>query len=185
MVIFETERLVVRKWTPQDAKDAFEMYNHPDVVQHLPRSAGDPLTVEDQRAKIQKTNERYAKLNDGTGFWAVEESTSGKVIGTSLLVLLPGHADIEVGWLLHPAHWGKGYASEAAKGALQYGFEKLDLQRIVAVVRPENERSIAVARRLGMKFERVVVVKEKSFNLYTIGKKPARNGKELEATFPK
>jgi RimJ/RimL family protein N-acetyltransferase len=66
-----------------------------------------------------------------------------------LLVNLPESAEIEVGWHLHPDSWGHGYATEAARGAIAKGFSE-GLREIFAVVRPDNERSLAVCRRLGM-----------------------------------
>jgi RimJ/RimL family protein N-acetyltransferase len=84
------------------------------------------------------------------GIWAVEVRDTGAVAGTVLLKPLPdGDGEVEVGWHLHPDSWGHGYATEAARGAVERGFAA-GLPEVYAVVRPDNARSIAVCRRLGM-----------------------------------
>jgi RimJ/RimL family protein N-acetyltransferase len=80
----------------------------------------------------------------------VERREDGRVVGTVLLVRLPdGDGEVEVGWHLHPDAWGHGYATEAARGALDWGFRR-GLEEALAVVRPGNTASAAVCRRLGM-----------------------------------
>jgi RimJ/RimL family protein N-acetyltransferase len=87
----------------------------------------------------------------------VEERSTGTVAGTVLLVPLPEPSDgtaskgeIEVGWHFHPDAWGRGLATEAARGAIAHGF-KAGLDAVYAVVRPDNAASLAVCRRLGMR----------------------------------
>lgn len=169
-MIFETERLIIRTWELSDAADALEMYGHPDVLRFLPLRAAETASLETQWASLEKANQRYAELNDGTGFWAVVERESGRVIGASLLKALPGHPEIEVGWHQNPNFWGKGYATEAARGALEYGWNTLKLNRIVAVVLPDNHKSIAVTQRLGMKFEGMVQAYDLDLNLYSLSR---------------
>ena len=150
--VFETERLLIRPYTPDDAADAFEMYGDPEVTRFL----GDGIveeSVETQREALERVNRRYAELGAGFGFWAIVEKATGRIAGTLILKPMPGSTEIEVGWHLARRAWGNGYATEAARRCLQYAFETLGLKRIVAVTMPENERSMAVARRLGMKHE--------------------------------
>jgi RimJ/RimL family protein N-acetyltransferase len=90
----------------------------------------------------------------GTGQWAVEEKVSGVFVGRAGLHY-PAREDwpgVEIGWTLHPDYWGRGYATEAGRRAVQYAFAELDLLRVCSVILPENVRSIAVARRLGFSF---------------------------------
>ena len=97
--------------------------------------------------------ERWDELHDGDerfGVWAVEVRDTGLVAGTVLFKPLPdGDGEVEVGWHFHPDSWGHGYATEAARGAIARGFAH-GLPEIYAVVRPDNEPSLAVCRRLGM-----------------------------------
>jgi RimJ/RimL family protein N-acetyltransferase len=149
-IIFETDRLRARPWTTSesDVADAFAMYSDPEVSRFI-RDAPEE-SLESQRALLERVIQRYRELGGGYGFWAVEEKASGRIVGASMVKPVPGHEHIEVGWHLARPAWGKGYATEAARGAIAYGFEKLGLERIVAVVHPDNARSLAVARRLGM-----------------------------------
>lgn len=102
-----------------------------------------------------KVNERYSQLNDGSGFWAVVEKETAIVVGAILLKTLPDNhgsptQDYEVGWHLRRISWGKGYATEAGRAMLNYGFSILQLPVIYAVVKPENYASIRVTQKLGI-----------------------------------
>lgn len=147
----ETERLILRAWNPeQDAIVALKIYGDPEVTQFLGRGNWDQ-TVADTRSRLQ----HYANLND-IGSWAIVEKTTQQPIGSALLIRLPDQygqrtREYEVGWHLGKAFWGNGYATEAAQTVIQYGFQTLDIPAIYAVTRPENQRSIQVTQRLGMK----------------------------------
>lgn len=147
--MFETDRTVVRPWEPADVDRAFDTYSRWAVAQWLgatPRALESPAEAQ---AMIARWAERNAALDLG-GIWAVERKDDGLVAGTVLLVPLPGgDGDYEVGWHLHPDSWGRGLASEAARGALALGFAG-GLSEVLAVVRPDNTPSLAVCRRLGM-----------------------------------
>jgi RimJ/RimL family protein N-acetyltransferase len=172
-----TARLQLREWTMEDAEEALQIYGDPEVMRFL----GDGQIVpglEEQQAWLAERIERYhSPAFDGFGVWAAVERETQQVVGTLLLKPLPPTTDeIEIGWHLNRRVWGKGYASEAATCVMRYGFEKLHLDRILAVVRPENVRSVAVARRIGMRYlERtnryyggeevdVFVIERESFN---------------------
>jgi RimJ/RimL family protein N-acetyltransferase len=96
----------------------------------------------------------------GTGQWALEENATGSFVGRAGLhhPACDDWPGVEVGWVLHPDHWGRGYATEAARRAIDFAFHELDLDRVCSVILPENERSIAVARRLGFHLEEERVV---------------------------
>jgi RimJ/RimL family protein N-acetyltransferase len=152
--IFQTQRLIIREWIPEaDAAQAFEIYGNPEVVRFL---SGIPEeSVENVRVRLQRVTERYTQLNNGSGLWAIVEKQTGEILGTVLLKQLPDNEskptqDYEVGWHLKKAVWGKGYATEAGLGAIEYGFNILKLPVIYAVVKPENHASMRVTQRLGM-----------------------------------
>jgi RimJ/RimL family protein N-acetyltransferase len=107
---------------------------------------------------IEEANAAIGRWNsfddDRFGAWAVEVRDTGVVAGTVLFKLLPNSdgspaSDVEVGWHLHPDSWGHGYATEAAKGAIERGFD-MGVPEVFAVVYPDNTASLAVCRRLGM-----------------------------------
>jgi RimJ/RimL family protein N-acetyltransferase len=172
---YETPRLILRPYDPDDdndVADAYAMYADPEVVRYLSGQVVPDL--ETQRARLRDRRDFYSALNNRTGTWAIAARDTGRVVGTVMLKQLPRSApdfvtgndpsrpflpatsaadltdDYEVGWHLARAHWGKGYATEAARAMLQYGFDELKLDAIYAVVNPANAASIRVARRLGM-----------------------------------
>jgi ribosomal-protein-alanine N-acetyltransferase len=155
-VIFETERLIARDWDPErDAEDAFGMYGDPEVMRYLGRTPQVAESVDVVRERLAKVIQVYRERNNGTGGWALEEKSTGRAVGAILLKHLPDGnevptEDVEVGWHLRRSAWGQGYATEAARAAIAYGFAELNLPVIYSVVYKENERSIAVTRRLGM-----------------------------------
>jgi [ribosomal protein S5]-alanine N-acetyltransferase len=150
-IIAETERLIIRYWTPEDADDAFTIYGDPEVTRYLAGDARD-TTVEQTREWLEKkttTQGEKAPL----GLWAVEERSSSRVIGHALLQYAPinGEDRVEVGYALARAAWGKGYATEIARAMLSVGFDTLNLVEIYGVVIPENTASRRVLEKIGMR----------------------------------
>lgn len=146
--VFTIGRLRARHWTVDDAEAAYDIYRRPEVVRYLGRPTPH-ATVDATRQRMQEIVESYD--DSGYGFWALDELATGRLVGAVLLRPFPEAEEVEVGWHLHPDVWGRGYATEAATGAMQRGFDVHGLATVYAVVRPENEPSLAVARRLGMR----------------------------------
>jgi RimJ/RimL family protein N-acetyltransferase len=147
---FSTARLAVRDWTPADAPAAFAIYGRDEVMRWLgPQPRRVVPSLEQMRERITAMAERAAAEPD-YGLWPMQLQTTGEVIGAVLLQPLPGGQDVEIGWHLNPDYWGCGYAIEAARGALGLAFGPRGLDRVVAVVDPDNLRSLAVCRRLSM-----------------------------------
>jgi RimJ/RimL family protein N-acetyltransferase len=85
----------------------------------------------------------------GYGMWALEHRASGALIGRVGYLDRPGWPGFELGWLLAREHWGHGYAREAAAAALQHAFTVLKRERVISLIRPGNQRSVAVALAIG------------------------------------
>jgi RimJ/RimL family protein N-acetyltransferase len=174
-MLFETPRLILRPYDPDDdndVADAYAIYADPEVVRYL--SGQVVPDVETQRSRLRERRAFYAELNNRTGVWAIVPRATRRVVGTVLLKQLPRSTpefehgtsasrafvgsinpadltdDYEVGWHLARAHWGNGYATEAARALLDYGFADLKLDTIYAVVNPANAASIRITQRLGM-----------------------------------
>ncbi|MGB3636489.1 MAG: GNAT family N-acetyltransferase [Rivularia sp. (in: cyanobacteria)] len=154
--LLKTERLIIRRWIPEiDAEQAFEIYGDAEVMRFIGTGKTE-ASIETQRQSLEAAIERYKQSNNNTtGAWAIAEKQSAIVVGTILLKQLPDTKrqptnDYEVGWHLRKASWGKGYASEAGKEIINYGFNVLELPVIYAVVKPENHASVKVTQRLGM-----------------------------------
>lgn len=150
--IFETERLVVRDLHVEDAGAAFAIYGDPEVMRYSGRDGRPVPDLETMRLALSRGSAR-GDTGSGLGQWAVCEREGGAMVGSVFLVPLEGGPEVEAGWYLARAHWGRGYATEAARGALAHGLRRLGLGRVVAVVYPENERSLALCRRLDLRHE--------------------------------
>jgi RimJ/RimL family protein N-acetyltransferase len=147
----ETDRLLLRRWRASDAVPLAAMNADPEVMRFIGRGAvlGRGLSDELLTRFEAEWRER------GFGLWAVEErSAPGQLLGFCGLTvpmflpeLLP---TVEVGWRLARGAWGKGIATEAARAALAFGFEEHGMREILAIVNPENQRSLRVAEKLGM-----------------------------------
>jgi len=162
--LLRTERLRLRPWTtsPADVARLTDIYGRDDVTRWL---GGPPsLTPAEIVARWAAVHE----LDGRFGCRAIELS-DGTVAGTVLFKPLPnGVGEVEVGWHLHPDSWGHGYATEAARAVIAEGFDA-GLPEVYAVVRPGNEASLAVCRRLGMtplgRFRRWYDVELEAFRL--------------------
>ncbi|MFY9913346.1 MAG: GNAT family N-acetyltransferase [Nocardioidaceae bacterium] len=148
-VAFETERCLVRDWRSDDIDRVLDIYSRWEVAKWLGSAPRVMETI--QQAKDAVAHWSRINASDGwAGFWAVERKSDGVVAGAVLLVPLPdGDGEVEVGWHFHPDSWGQGLATESARAAVAWGFDH-GLPEILAVVRPGNDPSMAVCRRLGM-----------------------------------
>lgn len=147
--ILETDRLLVREWTTDDAEGAFKIYGDSEVTRYLGGTGEPDPDVDTRRERLARIAARYPAWG-GLGFWAVVEKETGEVVGGGELVPLEGGPEIEVGYHLRRDRWGRGYATELTRALLAYGFERLGLERIVAVAYPENRASHRVLLRAGL-----------------------------------
>lgn len=100
--------------------------------------------------------------------WKLQPKEGGPLIGFCGLQPLPDSPDIEIGWWLARACWGRGLATEAAREALRDGFERAGLKRIVSIAQPANTASIRIMQKLGMWFERMAEARGIPVVLYAI-----------------
>lgn len=147
-IILETNRLVLRTFTPEDASLIYELNLDPEVT----RYTGDPVKDLKHAADIleQVILPQYALYNYGR--WAVHIKDGMEFIGWCGLKNRPERQEIDLGYRFLKSFWGKGYASEAAFASIKYGFEKLNLQRIVGRAMPANVGSLRVLEKCGMIF---------------------------------
>jgi len=143
-----TDRLRLRQWREADREPLAAMSADPAVMEFYPA----PSTREESDAAIDRWRAQIA--GQGWSNWAVEITQSREFIGfVGLSVprrVLPFSPCVEVGWRLARPHWGKGYATEAARAALAFGFDELALEEIVSFTALVNRRSRAVMERIGM-----------------------------------
>ena len=141
----ETKRLTLRPFREADATALFELSQDPDVV----RWVGDrrvPTRQEAWRAVAGWLGHWDMR---GYGQWAIEEQASGRFIGRAGIINPVEWPGPEVGYLLGCAWWGHGFATEAARAAMDWGFDQIGFTDLLSLIDPTNQPSIAVATRLG------------------------------------
>jgi len=144
----ETERLIVRCFVPEaDTEPMFRVYGDPEVMRFSPGGA-----LSDEVAVLSLL-ERYADAHQRQGFssWAVIDQKTGHVIGDAGFGIFEPTGEVELGYTLARDRWGQGYATEVARACLAAGFRQLVAPRIIGVVDEENEASMRVPKRIGMK----------------------------------
>ena len=157
VIILETERLILRHLSTDDAPFILELLNEPSFLRYI----GDKgvRTIEDACLYILngplESYERY-----GFGLYLVELKESGLPIGISGLVKRPALTDADIGFAFLPAYWSKGYAVESAAAVLAYGREILGLNRILAITSPDNEMSAKLLGKIGLRFDRMIRLSE-------------------------
>lgn len=146
-----TERLVLRQWRDGDREPFAELNADPVVMEHFPST----MTRQQSDAFAERVSRAIS--DNGWGLWAVETLADGAFLGFVGLAVPRFEAHFtpatEVGWRLARPAWGKGYATEAARRAVSYGFGQLGLSEIVSFTAVGNARSQAVMRRLGMTYD--------------------------------
>ena len=146
-----TERLILRPWRDSDIEPFAAMNADPRVMEFFPKLA----TREETEAMVGRLRAHFEK--HGFAMWALELPGVAPFIGFAGLVHVSFEAPftpaVEMGWRLAHAHWGRGYATEAARAALRYGFERLGLPEIVAFAAAGNRRSTRVMEKLGMRYD--------------------------------
>jgi len=147
--VLRTERLLLREWRDSDLAPFAALNADPSVVRYLPR----PLTRQESDDFVRRRIHPSFAAH-GFGLWAVERLDTGVFIGfvglTEQTFQAPFTPAVEVGWRLARAHWGHGFATEAARASIDLGFGEAGLTEIVSMTVPANRRSRAVMERLGM-----------------------------------
>ena len=145
MIILETERLILRKFSPEDWKDLYEYLSKEAVVKYEPYE----IYTED----ACKEEAIYRSQQDA--FWAVCLKEDNKLIGNVYFQQQEPTEFLtwEIGYVFNPIYYGKGYATESCRKLLGYGFKQLNARRIIAMCNPENTASWKLLERLNMRRE--------------------------------
>ena len=180
-MILETERLRLRMPSMHDLDALARIYADPEVMRYL--GSGQTATREQTAQSIRTTMARW--YDDGFGMFFVDRKEDGALVGRVGLLVWDAEAwkpttraravgpvELEVGYVLGREFWGLGYASEAATAARDYALRELQAERLIALIRPENTASKAVARKLGMEHERDIVLDGGAAELFALKAKP-------------
>jgi RimJ/RimL family protein N-acetyltransferase len=154
----DTERLHLRRWQPNDREAYAGIWAEPEVFESLRAGEpGDPAVIAAEGFQRQL----HHWDQHGFGVWAALERSSDEIagwLGAAHPTFIPELAEeIEIGWVLRPAFWGRGLATEGAIAAAEAASTHLAPERLISLILPTNARSIAVAERLGMRTAETVV----------------------------
>ncbi|KYG64138.1 GNAT family acetyltransferase [Bdellovibrio bacteriovorus] len=150
MVRLETERLIIRRWKPEDLDSFAALCADPEVMEHFPAT----LSRQETQSLIDRMNTNHNK--DGYSFMACELKSTGDFIGFVGLSYFTQETHfspcVEVGWRLHKRFWGQGYAPEGAKAVIKYAFEVLKVPEVIAMTAVGNLNSRRVMEKIGMTY---------------------------------
>ena len=152
MKILETKRLILRHFVPNDLDRLFALYSDPQVRRYFPEGT---LTYDETKEELEWFLNGHPEHPE-LGLWATIHKETNHLIGRCGLLpwTIDGQPEVEVAYLLDKGYWGQGLGTEAAEAVLDYGFEKLQLSRLICLIDRENLASIKVARKIGMTFEK-------------------------------
>ena len=164
--ILETERLLIREFGMDDLIALHRMISDPQVT----RYTGDGgKTLDDVRRGLEERMlADYRKR--GFGRWATVYKPTGAVIGFAGLKYLDDVGEVDLGYRFFPEFWGQGLATEAAQPVLAYGFDRLNLRRIIGIADVENKASIRVLEKVGLQFEKFTTYHDHEVAWYGIEK---------------
>lgn len=163
--ILETNRLLLRELNSEDAENFYLLNLNPNVTKYTGNSAFKNI----KEAKAFLENYQDYKQN-GYGRWAVINKGTDKFIGWCGLKFGEIKNETDIGFRFFEEEWNKGYATESAIGCLKYGFEKLNLNRIVGRAMKENIGSIKVLEKIGLKYEKDILFEREEAVIYKIEK---------------
>jgi RimJ/RimL family protein N-acetyltransferase len=144
-----TERLVLRGFRPADIDEWAAISADPESMRWLGDEEG--LSREDAWRRMAYIVGHWDLR--GFGNWALEERATGELVGRAGLYKPEGWPGLEVGWLVGREHWGRGFAPEAGRAAIEWAREELGADRVISLIEDANESSARVAEKLGMSVE--------------------------------
>jgi ribosomal-protein-alanine N-acetyltransferase len=160
-IIFETERLMVRRYTDGDLDRFFQLNGNEDVMRYI-RPA---QSLEQSKEFLQRIISDYESW-PGMGRWAMYKKDELRFIGSFAIIPIENSEKLQLGYALVKNDWGRGYATESVQGGIRYAFEKLGLNEIAAITYPQNELSQNVLLKSGFVFHKTFMEEDKELNMY-------------------
>ena len=162
--ILETERLILEELDQNRFDELFSLLSNPIVHEFFPKALNREESIDflDGGQKRQK--------NDGISFWAVFNKDNSEMIGICGLFkqIVDENKEVEVGYRINDKYWGKGYGTEAIAGCIKYAKEILGLESVISLILSDNKKSIRVAIKNGLKWEKDSMVHDKIHQVYRI-----------------
>jgi [ribosomal protein S5]-alanine N-acetyltransferase len=161
-LVLETPRLLLREMSLEDLDFVAAMLAHPEVMRFWPKCYNREEAVD----WIKRQQQRYA--NHGVGYWLALDKSSNQPAGQAGLLVqqVDDVEEVGLGYIMHRPFWRMGFAFEAASSCMDYAFNKLGRNRVIALVRPENLPSQGVALKLGMRVEKSTLLAEYEHLVY-------------------
>jgi len=169
MQTLASKRLVLRMFRESDLDEYAEMCADPEVMRYI----GDGHCFSRPEAWRNMAMIIGHWQLRGFGLWAVEEKRTEALLGRVGCWQPEGWPGFEIGWALRRQFWKQGYATEAALQVVDYAFNRLGQERVISLIQPENSQSVAVALRLGMKFDGYTELLEQPVLVYALDRKRA------------
>ncbi|WP_299525112.1 GNAT family N-acetyltransferase [uncultured Lutibacter sp.] len=161
-IILETERLFLREFVPSDGFHFFYLNNDPEVIKY---TGNQPFKNLEEANNFILNYSEYNKY--GFGRWAVCLKETSEFVGWCGFKFDKDSSEIDLGFRFYKKYWGIGYATEAAKGCLQFGFLDLNFKEVVGRCYIENKASINVLEKCNFKFQKNILYDSKQAKLYT------------------
>ncbi len=164
MQILETPRLRLRLFQDSDLDAYADMVADAEVMRFIGERK--PMTrAEAWRHMAMMLGHHHLR---GYGLWCAEDKASGEMVGRVGIWQPEGWPGLEAAWTLRRKHWGKGYATEAARAAIEHAFRVLGAQHVISLIDPANHASMRVAERVGEKLEGSTLIYGLPANVYGI-----------------
>ena len=157
MIVLETERLFLRRLSSANSEFILELLNQPSFLRYIGDKA---VRNTDDAINYIQTGPVASYERFGFGLYLVELKDTAVPIGMCGLLKRDSLPDVDVGFAFLPAYWSRGYAFEAAAAVMNYGREVLGLRRIVAITSLDNEASMRLLGKLGLKLEGLIKLAE-------------------------
>jgi ribosomal-protein-alanine N-acetyltransferase len=172
MTILETPRLRFRRLLPEDLDDLAAIHGNAEVRRYFPEGV---LTRGETREELEWFLNGHPD-DPRLGLWATIHKETGRFIGRCGLLLwdIEGKREVEVAYMLEKRSWHQGLGVEAAQAIVRYGFDRLKLPRLIALIDPQNQASIRTAMKAGLAFEREIEFDGLRAFVFAISRPPDR-----------
>lgn len=167
-IILETQRLLLRNFVMADLDNLFSFYSDPEVVKYIPDAPRSYEETKDEMEWFMNGHPKFPQL----GLWATIFKETDQFIGRCGLLpwTIDERNEVEVAFALSKDYWGRGLATEAARGIVQYAFGTLKLSRLICLIDEANHASIKVATKIGMTLEKEGKDEKGRFLIYSMNK---------------
>ena len=176
MAIVETLRLVLRPPIGSDVEPMMVIHQDPDVIKYLDSGVSGDIATAWRNVAVMIGHWSMC----GFGPWTIVMKESGQIIGRAGLWYPAGAANVELGWMIRRSDWGRGFATEASRAALEWAWQHVDTDHIVSVISAANAPSIRIAEKLGQRLESTHVVGGKAIHTFGIHRSAAMTSPPVE-----